>query len=215
MRPIINKKVCQSLGVIRQELYSLACCITGLIKVKLFFSKTRHNMLEIGAGISRKQDIITSDLDLKSDYPFDLRSGLPFPDESIDFIYAEHVLEHFNYRELLVLLGECKRVMKSGAVLKVSVPNARIYLDAYAKPQNFDHRVYCTHDVGLNYELKINYANYMFYMDGHHRHMFDEESLLSILESVEFGRVCTRDFDMNLDRKARQYESIYAQCVKN
>src|SRR6266567_4557245 len=204
----IIKKVFHSLGVICSELYSIACCLKGLVKVKLFFSKARHNMLEIGAGLSKKHDMITSDLDLKSDYPFDLRSGLPFPDESIDFIYAEHVLEHFNYVGVLDLLGECKRVMKSGAVLKVSVPEARIYLDAYARPEGFDHRVYCTYDFGLNYQLRINYANYIFYMDGHHRHMFDEESLLSILKSVGFDGVCTRDFDLNLDQKARQYESI-------
>jgi predicted SAM-dependent methyltransferase len=210
----ILRKVSQSFGVVWYEIYSLACCLAGLIKVKLFFSKTSHNRLEIGAGISKKDGIVTSDLDLKSDYPFDLRVGLPFPDESVEFIYAEHVLEHFQYRDVQVLLGECKRVMKPGAVLKVSVPDARVYLDAYCKPDGFDYRVFCTFDTGLNYKFKINYVNYMFYMGGHHRHMFDEESLLSTLKCVGFDGVCVRVFDADLDQKVRQYESIYAQCVK-
>lgn len=204
----------KSFCVMCYEIYSLACCIAGLIKVKLFFSNARCNRLEIGAGKSKREGMITSDLDIKSDYPFDLRIGLPFPDESVDFIYAEHVLEHFCFRDVQMLVGECKRVMKPGAVLKVSVPDARIYLNAYCKPDGFNHKEFCTFDLGLNYQLRINIVNYMFYMDGHHRHMFDEESLLLTLKSVGFDSVCTREFDPELDQKVRQYESIYAQCVK-
>jgi len=208
------KKVSQSLGVMSHEIYCLACCLSGLIKVILFFSKDSYNKLEIGAGISKKEDMLTVDLDLRSDYPFDLRVGLPFPDESIDFIYAEHVLEHFQHMDVKMLLGECKRVMKPGAVLKVSVPDARIYLNAYCNPDGFDHRKFCRFNAGLDYQLRINYLNYIFYMDGHHHHMFDEESLLYTLESVGFETVRTREFDTALDQEARQYESIYAQCIK-
>jgi len=214
MISIIIKKLSQSLGVMCYEIYSLVCCIAGLIKVKLFFSQASHNRLEIGAGISKKQGMITSDLDLNSDYPFDLRAGLPFPDESVDFIYAEHVLEHFQFKDVMMLLGECKRVMKHGAELKVSVPDARIYLNAYCQANEFDHKAFCTFDAGLNFQLRINYVNYMFYMGGNHRHMFDEESLLFTLKSVGFDGVCVREFDADLDRKLREYESIYAQCVK-
>jgi len=209
------KKVSQSLGVMSHEIYCLACCLLGLIKVVLFFSKDSYNKLEIGAGLSKKENMLTVDLNLRSDYPFDLRAGLPFPDESVDFIYAEHVLEHFQHMDVKMLLGECKRVMKHGAVLKVSVPDARIYLNAYCNPDGFDHREFCTFDGGLDYQLRINYVNYMFYMDGYHRHMFDEESLLFTLKSVGFNNVCSREFDSDLDKRVRQFESIYAQCVKN
>lgn len=211
----ISKKIFQLLGVMRYEIYCFACCLSGLIKVKLFFSKDGHNRLEIGAGTTKKESMLTLDLNLRSDYPFDLRAGLPFPDESIDFIYSEHVLEHFQYREVQLLLGECKRVMKPGAVFKVSVPDASIYLNAYCKPNEFDFRKFCKFDAGLDYQLRINYANYMFYMDGYHRHMFDEESLLISLKSAGFESVCAREFDPVYDQKKRQYESIYAQCVKN
>lgn len=214
MMTIFTKKIFQSLRVICFEIYCLLCCLIGCIKVKLFFSKGRNNRLEIGAGISKKDGMLTSDLSLKSDYPFDFRVGLPFPDDSIDFIYAEHVLEHFQYKEMLLLLRECKRVMKPCAELKVSVPNARIYLDAYVSLDKFDQKSFCTLDTGLNFDSRINYVNYIFYMDGHHRYMFDEKNILSVLGFVGFSQVCLRRFDPAIDQQARKHESIYAQGIK-
>ena len=208
------KKILYSLRVIYQEIYCLTCCLTGFIKVKLYFSKSRNNKLEIGAGISKKEGILTTDLNLKSDYPFDLRAGLPFPDDSIDFIYAEHVLEHFQYKDVMMLLQECKRVMKTCAVLKISVPNAQIYLDAYVNPEGFDQNIFCTVETGMNFDSKIDYVNYMFYMDGHHYYMFDESNLLSILKAIGFNQVCLRGFDCSIDQQARKHESIYAQATR-
>lgn len=210
----ILTKAYQALKTINFELFCVVCCLVGFVKVKLLFSEQAHNRLEIGAGRSKKQGVVTSDLDLKSDYPFDLRAGLPFPDESIDFIYAEHVLEHFQYTEILIILEECKRVMKPGAVLKISVPDARIYLNAYCDPDGFDYKTFCTFDTGLSYRVRINYVNYIFYMDGFHRYMFDDESLLFILNSAGFDQVCTREYEAGLDQMERMYESLYAQCVK-
>jgi len=104
--------------------------------------------------------------------------------------------------------------MKLGAVLKISVPDARIYLNAYCNPDGFDYKAFCTFDTGLSYQVRINYVNYMFYMDGFHRYMFDEEGLLFILNSAGFDQVCAREYETGLDKIERSHESLYAQCVK-
>jgi predicted SAM-dependent methyltransferase len=170
--------------------------------------------LEIGAGKSKKEGFFSLDLDFTSDFPFDLRVGMPFSDNSIDFIYAEHVLEHFQYEEVMLVLLECKRVMRNGGVFKISVPDARIYLKGYSCPGNFNTKKFCTFDAGLDLDVAINIVNYMCYMSGHHRFMFDEDSLAQILRSVGFSNVGIREFDAELDQLSRRHESIYAQCVK-
>lgn len=48
---------------------------------------------------------------------------LPFNDESVDAIYASHLLEHFDYRDRHVVLYEWLRVLKSTAAVYVVVPN--------------------------------------------------------------------------------------------
>jgi predicted SAM-dependent methyltransferase len=67
----------------------------------------------------------------------DLRKGIPYPDGSLDVVYHSHILEHFPKPAALGLLRECHRVLKSGGVIRVAVPDleqiARLYLEALAK----------------------------------------------------------------------------------
>jgi len=197
------------------ELYCHRCCLYGIFKTKLLFRVDNINKLEIGiGGTQKKAGFISSDINIGTDYPYDLRLGLPFPDTSIDFIYAEHVLEHFTYVNLIDLIKDCRRVLKPQGVLSIVVPDATIYLDGYNNPESFSYKQYCLFEFGLQYKSKIDFLNYIFYMDGHHRHMFDRESILSVVSDGGFSQVRLRDFDPSLDQQTRQYESIYAECIK-
>jgi predicted SAM-dependent methyltransferase len=170
--------------------------------------------LELGAG-GRKMDGWTSiDFGKDSDIVMDLSSPLPFPDNTVTQIYASHLLEHFYYPDLMHLIYECYRVLKPGGILTVAVPNARIYLDAYQNPEKFDSNYYCRWKPGFHYNTKMDYVNYIAYMGGHHRYMFDEENLLLILSKPGFESVKIREFDPALDLEQRSYESIYAEATK-
>lgn len=205
----------RSYRTIRFELYCHRCCLYGVIKTKLFFKAANNNKLEIGIGSSpNKFGFISSDINIATDYPYDLRLGLPFPDASIDLVYAEHVLEHFSYNDIVKLIKDCHRVLKLNGVFSVVVPDASIYLNGYSNPNAFDYKKYCLYEFGLQYKSKIDFVNYIFYMNGHHRHMFDSESILSVLSEGGFSQVRLRNFDSSLDQQPRQYESIYAESLK-
>ena len=61
-----------------------------------------------------------------------LLQGIPFPDASFEFVYHSHVLEHFSKNDGVKLLQECFRVLDSGGVLRIAIPDleriARNYL---------------------------------------------------------------------------------------
>ena len=62
----------------------------------------------------------SADLYMKDvDYQADLLN-LPFPDESYDFVFASHVLEHI--REDARALSEIRRVLKPGGIAVLPVP---------------------------------------------------------------------------------------------
>jgi predicted SAM-dependent methyltransferase len=48
---------------------------------------------------------------------------LDFEDETFDFIYSEHVLEHLFMDESLSLLEECCRILKPSGVIRIVVPD--------------------------------------------------------------------------------------------
>jgi predicted SAM-dependent methyltransferase len=64
----------------------------------------------------------------------DLRKGIPFSDGTFDVVYHSHVLEHFSKQAAPGFLRECHRVLKSGGIIRVAVPDleriARLYLEA-------------------------------------------------------------------------------------
>lgn len=63
----------------------------------------------------------------------DLRSGLPgtIPNDSVDFIYHEHFLEHLTREEGLVLLSSCYRKLKPGGVMRLTVPDLEYLVHRY------------------------------------------------------------------------------------
>jgi SAM-dependent methyltransferase len=57
-----------------------------------------------------------------ADVVADLEDGLPFKNESVDVLYASHVMEHIH--KFPELMQECYRVLKPRGLLHIKVPDA-------------------------------------------------------------------------------------------
>ena len=62
--------------------------------------------------------------------------SLDYRNKSVDLIYASHVIEYFDRREVISVLKEWKRVLRIDGVLRIAVPDfyqmAKLYLvDSY------------------------------------------------------------------------------------
>lgn len=180
--------------------------------IKHYLESHSPAKLELGSGKrTGMEDWIASDIGGGGDIQLDFTQPIPFPDNSLDIIYSSHVLEHFSYpHPMRDLLEECRRILKPGGAFSIAVPNARIFLDAYSNPSAFKPDQYCTYDVGLTYRTRIDYVNFIAYMGGDHKHMFDEEGLLAVLTDGGFKEVRLREFDPTVDLPVRKHESIYA-----
>jgi predicted SAM-dependent methyltransferase len=169
-------------------------------------------------GSARREgvpDWVTLDLNGNADINHDLSRPLPFPDGSVDRVYSSHVLEHFTYpRPLLDLLREAHRILKPGGTISAAVPNARVYLEGYFHPEQFDREKFCAYDVGLRFRSRIDVVNFVAYLGGEHKFLFDEENLPRVLEEGGFRNARLRSFDPSIDLPERAYDSIYAEAVK-
>jgi predicted SAM-dependent methyltransferase len=169
--------------------------------------------LEMGSGPVRGQvGWTTLDVGDGADLRWDLNEPLPFPDESVSAIYSSHVCEHFHHKDLMRLLQECRRILKSGGTFSVCVPDASIYIRGYLNPEAFPKQTHMVYHPAIvnDAQCRMDIVNYMAYMDGHHRYMFDTENLLHNLSQAGFLSVRTREFDPKRDMEIRRHESIYA-----
>jgi predicted SAM-dependent methyltransferase len=173
--------------------------------------------LELGAGSKPGTNgWITLDQNEVCDINWDLANGIPFPDGSVSVVYASHLLEHFYFRDLMSLLFECYRVLKTEGVISICVPCARLFIEAYTKKdRTFWERIPRHFMPAWNdTSTMMDILNYMAYMDGHHKFMFDEENLVRILELAGFRDSRLREFDPDVDNPDRRPVSIFAMAKK-
>jgi len=53
----------------------------------------------------------------------DILNGLPFADDTVTACYSSHVLEHLEKAHAVRFLKECRRVLKSGGIVRIVVPD--------------------------------------------------------------------------------------------
>lgn len=214
MKTYLKKKFPVIVQAVKNFRYSLKIQHSKKL-AKDFLNKDCPLLIEVGAGDKKgKNGWITLDMKPNCDLFWDLRQGIPFPDESVSMIYSSHFFEHLSFQEGQSFLEECKRVLMNGGKFSICVPNARLYLEAYVKGVALDPNQFFGYKPAYNHTTAIDYVNYTAYMDGQHKYMFDEENLLHILKAKGFKNAHLRCFDPDLDLQARDFESIYAEAQK-
>ena len=170
----------------------------------------RELWLDIGGGYrSGANGWLTVDISNECDIYWDLRLGMPFPDNSVSKIYSSQLFEHLTYNEAQGLLGECLRVLKPGGSFSIVVPNAQMYIEWYTGTREVPPDAFGWLPA-YNQTTAIDALNYVAYLAGEHKYMFDQENLLHILRAKGFENVTKRDFDPQIDIAERDFESIYA-----
>jgi len=174
----------------------------------------RELWLDIGGGDRHGSGGWTTvDLVTGCDLYWDLRDGLPFADNSVARVYSSHLFEHLEFRDGQALMSECLRALRPGGSFSICVPNAAMYIRSYTDGSPLPDD-YFGWRAAFNTTTPIDAVNYIAYMDGHHKYMFDRENLVRRLELAGLADVHLREFDASIDMAERDYESIYAEGIK-
>ena len=88
---------------------------------------------QLGSGATRLDGWLHTDLEPKRPniIRLDATKQFPFPDESLDFIAAEHVIEHMGYPHGQKLLRQCWRTLRPGGVVRIATPHLRRLAEMY------------------------------------------------------------------------------------
>ncbi len=116
----------------------------------------------------------------------DLSLSLPLHDNSVDFIYSSHFIEHLFKDDAATLFKSCAKALKSGGIIRVSIPDLAYAVSLY--------------DLGKKTEMLDNY----FFVSGkgsylaRHKYMYDFELIKAALEQAGFINVIRCEYQKGL-----------------
>lgn len=73
--------------------------------------------IQFGAGSLHIEGWENHDMDV------DVTQPLPYPDNSVDFIFSDQMLEHVTPRQAWSYLEECHRILRPGGVVRTTIPD--------------------------------------------------------------------------------------------
>ena len=119
-----------------------------------------------------------------------------FKDNSVDLIYACHLLEHFKRNQIENILKEWYRVLKLGGILRIAVPDFEKLIKIYLKYK----------------DLKLilgSLVGKQDYLENTHYVIFDFSTLSEILKKVGFKKVYKYDWRKTIHKKYDDYSQAY------
>ena len=159
--------------------------------------------------------------------PLDICRPLPFEDGSVDWVYAEHLVEHVGPDEAIGWLAEVWRILAPGGLLRLSTPDLRRYAQSYlgGGPMFARHRRRMSL-AGVGPPMPARDAfmvNQMFYLWGH-RWIYDADELRYALVRAGFPAEAVRERAYRqgerpdvaaLDQVLRNDESLYVEVTRD
>lgn len=148
--------------------------------------------LEIGSGNTVLEGWLGTDLKPRHRdvVQMDATKPFPFPDSCLDFIHAEHLIEHISYKQGQRALSECRRVLKPGGVIRLATPDLERLISVYrgdAGPEG-DHYMDWVYSA---YMRKAPHKHPVFMLNRQvrswgHTFIYDPEVLRMALEDAGF-----------------------------
>lgn len=145
---------------------------------------------------------------------------IPEENNSADVIYTSHMLEHIEKKELTVFFQESRRILKSGGIMRVSVPDIQLQIERYLKNEDADQFIEQTLLTRRKPKSIIAKIKYLIIGDRNHQWMYDGKSLCKLLIISGFKEVTIMKAGFtniknhsNLNLNERSDESIYVEAV--
>jgi len=149
----------------------------------------------------------------------DATKGLPIPTGSVDVLYSSHMLEHLDQKEVALFLKEARRILRSGGIIRITVPDLRMQVQQYIESNDADAFILATNLTQPRPRTIAQRLRILLVGTRHHQWMYDGMSLFRLLEDHGFidskilkAGESTIDNPQDLDLNERDSESVYIEA---
>ena len=231
MKKIIKKIILffMTIDLFEHAKFEIISKLGRILSRDLKLNNTNTNFINLGCGNSYVNNFINVDFfgNKMIDYGMDLRFPFKIESNSIDGIFSEHTFEHLSHQEVDNALGECYRILKPEAKIRIIVPDLSILIERYCS--NDDEWFQKWQDLVLkdpSRHYMKKYFTKMFAINFtasyyHHKSCWDFESLKKVLTSNGFVNIekCnynlgTPELLIDSDSEDRKLVSIYIEGKK-
>ncbi|UYN93239.1 MAG: methyltransferase domain-containing protein [Enhydrobacter sp.] len=152
----------------------------------------------------------------------DATRRIPHADGAVDVVYSSHMIEHLDRRQARGFLAECRRVLKSGGLLRLAVPDLCLPVREYLADGNADLFLeQLQFDLDRPHGFGERLRHFLSGGGRNHHWMYDERSIARLVAAAGFDDVRTlpagssRIADAgDLDLAERSEESIYLEATR-
>ena len=147
--------------------------------------------LQVGCGKNILDGWMNTDLVVNGNIIYlDATKPLPFGDNTLDYIFSEHIFEHISYADGHAFIKECHRVLKPGGRIRIATPDMVFLIQLYQNPASSIYPDYIKFAVDTFVTEPRFYSpgvvvNNFFYSWGH-RFIYDFETLGHTLATAGF-----------------------------
>jgi predicted SAM-dependent methyltransferase len=156
-----------------------------------YLKHSQVRRLQIGSGGNILPGWLNTDINpRKGIMSMDATRKFPFGDDTFNYIFTEHCIEHVDYRVGAHMVRECYRVLKPGGRLRVSTPDLRFFIELYEENKTEVQKRYITWETDKFIPDANGYAdtfviNNIFRGWGH-KFIYDYKTLKGLLDECGF-----------------------------
>jgi hypothetical protein len=144
--------------------------------------------LEVG-GLSPRPGWIVTNVNAVARLYLDATVRWPLEDDSVEYIYADNVIEHITIDAGRAMLAEAARCLRPGGVIRLVTPDIRTHVEMYLSGEDPLESAAGRHyrSMGLTVEHPIDLVRIPIGSFGHHEgYVYDFETLEQELIRVGF-----------------------------
>jgi predicted SAM-dependent methyltransferase len=160
-----------------------------------YIDRSGIKKVQIGCGANIHSDWLNTSFFPTSDkvIHLDASKKFPLPNDTFDYIFSEHMIEHITYPEGLVMLGECYRILKHNGTIRLSTPKLDFLIELYQENKSELQQEYIKWATDISIEHAPYYDD-VFVINNYvrnwgHLFIYDEKTLRSSMEKAGFTKI--------------------------
>lgn len=177
---MINQKI---KDIYYMLLYPASFLLRFLYVMHYKIFRSEFTKVHVGCGRNYLPGFINIDgnFQRKVDYLMDARTGLPFPDETMDFVYSCHMLEHVHITDAINILKDWYRVRKPSGYIRLTLPDFEYAIQIASKKyqSEFPRTFNSPNGQAINF----------LFCDGQHKYAYSADVIEELALKIGFSKV--------------------------